>query len=162
MGSQRLQAVVPDGEALRYTAMARSGESIGLTDDRLLVVDEESTSVEYGSIEEVTMQEVDWFVGFLSVALVGFGALSLQRNALAGGGFVLAGLVSGYLVYRKRGKVQVNVRNRPKPLSFYLDDPETFLTRLEERLDSYEQCLVEEHEAKEGEDEEDVADSRTN
>ncbi|MFC4405543.1 hypothetical protein [Haloarchaeobius iranensis] len=144
MSGSQLDSVLPSGEALRYTETTRSGDPLGLTDERLLVrVDGTVTSVAYDSIDEVTAQEVDWFVGVLSVGLVGFGLLSVQRNPLLASGFVLAGVVSLALVYRKRGKVAVNVHDRPKPLTFRLDDVQTFLSRLESHMNDYEQRLHE-------------------
>ena len=143
MSGSRLDAAVPEGEALRYTETTRSGEPLGLTDKRLLVqVDGTVTSVEYDTIDEVTAQEVDWFVGVLSVGLVAFGLLSVGRNLLFAAGFIIAGIGSLYLVYRKRGKVSVTAHGRPKPLTFRLDDAETFLSRLESRMDEYEQRLL--------------------
>jgi hypothetical protein len=149
MGSDRLQAAVPDGEALRYTASSRGGGAVGLTDDRLLFFDgdESVTSVEYDTIDEVTAEELDWFLAVLSAGLAGFGLLSLGRSLPVGAGFTLAGLGSLYLVYRNRGEVNVSVHDRAKPLSFHLDDPETFLSRLESRLDDYEARLHAEHAA---------------
>jgi hypothetical protein len=155
MGSDRLQAAVPDGEALRYTATTRDDGAVGLTDDRLLLFDGDDTvtSVEYDTIDEVTAEDLDWFLAVLSVGLVGFGLFSFDRSALLAAGFALAGIGSLYLVYRNRGEVNVGVHDRAKPLSFHLDEPETFLSRLESRLDDYEARLHAEHAAHEGEPE---------
>jgi len=142
MARDRLAAAVPDGEALRYETSGRFGRAVGLTDDRLLLVDDETISVAYGDVDEVTAQDADWFVAVMSVGLVGFGVLSLPQNLPAGLVFLAAGLVSLALVYRKRGKVTVRVHTRPKPLSFYLKEPETFLSRLEPLLDEYERRIT--------------------
>lgn len=141
MGHEELAESVPEGEALRYVADCRGGGSVGVTDERLLVADGDPTSVELGTIEEVTVRDVDYFVGSLSVALLGIGILAAENSLLVGGLFLAAGVASLVLVYRKRGKVMVDVRNRAKPLVFYLDDHDEFLDRLDDRLDSYEARL---------------------
>lgn len=143
MAGDRLQDAVPDGEALRYTATPRSRDDVGLTDDRLLLTDPDGsvTSVGYDAIEEVTAEDYDWFLAVLSVGLVGFGVLSVDRNVLFAVAFALAGLGSLALVYRNRGKVQVDVRDRAKPLTFHLDEPEAFLAELEPLLADYEERL---------------------
>jgi hypothetical protein len=145
MVGDRLRDAVPDGEALRYSASPRSRDAVGLTDDRLLLTERDGsvTSVEYASIEEVTAEDYDWFLGVLSVGLVAFGVLSFDRNLFLGGAFALAGLASLYRVYQNRGEVRVDVRDRAKPLTFHLDDAETFLSRLEPLLAEYESRLQE-------------------
>lgn len=146
MGHDRLSASVPEGEALRYTDDCRGGGSVGVTDERLLVADgdDDVTSVELGSIDEVTVRDYDYFVGSMSVGLLAIGALAATDNPLVGVLFVAGGVASLVQVYRKRGKVMVDVANRAKPLVFYLDHHEAFLARLEDRLDDYEERLWEE------------------
>ena len=126
MSFERLQAAVPEGEALRYHAPLRNGGTVGLTDKRLLVVDAAATSVELDSITEVSVQSFDWFLGILSVALFGFGLYSTRMHVLGGTAFAAAGLVSLYLTYRKRNEVFVQVTGRPKPLKLYLAEAEAF------------------------------------
>jgi hypothetical protein len=143
---ERLEAAVPDGEALRYGAeRRRSPGAVGFTDERLLVVDQETTSVEFEAIEEVAARDVDWFVAVLSVATVGVGLVAGLDRPLVGVGLVAAGVVSLVLTYRKRGQVTVSVRGRGKPLQFYLSSTDEFLDRLETRLDRYEERLAAEH-----------------
>ncbi len=141
MADDRLQSAVPDGEALRYSADLRGGGAVGVTDERLLVVDGDARSVAFESIEEVTARQVDWFVAVLSVALVGVGVVTAASNPLLGVAFVAAGVASLVLVYRKRGKVLVEVDGRGKPLAFHVDSTDEFLDRLGERLDRYERRL---------------------
>jgi len=122
-GYERLAGEVPAGEALRYHGALRHGGRVGLTDERLLVVrDGETTSVRHESVVEVTVDDFDWFVGLLSVAIVGFGILSLDRNVVLGLGFAVAGVVFLYRTYRRRGSVTVRVQNRPKPLEFHPEE----------------------------------------
>lgn len=144
MASDRLDSAVPAGETLRYRVARRGGGAVGFTDERLLVVDGEVTSVSFGNVDEVTARSVDWFVAVLSVALVGVGVLAAEGTPLVGAGFAVAGLVSLAVVYRKRGRVACAVHGRDKPLVFRLDDTEEFLDRLEVRLEDYKGRLAEE------------------
>jgi len=151
MASERLESAVPDGEALRYTASLRGGGAVGLTDERLLIADDEVTSVEFASVRGVTGREVDWFVAVLSVALVGIGLLSgVEDGPLVGAAFVAAGVASVLLVYRKRGKVTVNVHGRGKPLAFHVDSTDEFLDHMGELLDRYEARMDAEADAEDG------------
>lgn len=142
MAVERLETRVPDGEALRYTESLRTDENaaVGFTDERLLVSrDDDVLSVGFEHVKEVTVADYDYFVAIMSVALVAFGVLSLDRNVLAALAFVGAGLGSLWLVYRKRGKTQVDVWNRAKPVVIYPESPNEFLEEFERRLDRYEQ-----------------------
>lgn len=146
MSRDRLESTVPDGEALRYTADLRGGGAVGLTDERLLIVDGEASSVEFESVGGVSARQVDWFVAVMSVALAGVGIMAGLENPLVGIAFVAAGIASLVLVYRKRGKVTVNVRGRSKPLEFRVESTDEFLDRMGERLDRYEERLHDEAE----------------
>ena len=126
MAFDQLEAAVPDGEALRYNVALRTGGSVGLTDDRLLVVDEQVTSIELDTVVEVTVQSFDWFLGILSVVLVVIGFLATADSVLGGAAFVLVGLASLYRTYRNRGEVYVQVNRRAKPLKFYPVEVEAF------------------------------------
>lgn len=143
MAQETLEAAVPDGEAIRYSAPRRRADgAVGITDERLLLVDDNTTSVEFEAIEEVAVRDVDWFVAVLSAALVVIGLFAGPGRPLAGAGLVAAGVVSLVLVARKRGQVTVTVRGRAKPLQFHLASAEEFLGRLDTRLDRYEQRLA--------------------
>lgn len=133
-----LTAAVPEGEGLRFhQALRRGGRIVGLTDDRLLVLDDEGrTSVSHDNVVEVTVQDVDWFLVILSVALVGWGVLTLQRNVLVGVVGVGLGGASLYRTYGRRGKVTVRVTNRPKPLVVYPENPDAFREALRPMLDA--------------------------
>lgn len=143
MADDRLEAAVPDGEALRFRAALRRDGQVGLTDQRLLVDSNAVVSIKLVNIESVEFERFDWFLGMLSVALVGFGLLSLSRSIIGGVGFAAFGAASLYWTYRKRGKVIVKTHNRPKPFIFYLDNMNSFedamnrkLRAAEDRLDS--------------------------
>lgn len=153
MAHDRLQSILPEGEALRYTAELRDGGVVGFTDERLLVVDDDPVSVEFEHVGGVSAMQIDWFVAVLSVALIGVAVPAGLENPLVGVGFATAGAVSLVLVYRKRGRVQVNVDGRSKPVEFHVESTDEFLERLEPRLEAYEQRLQEEYEAERSADE---------
>lgn len=120
-----------DTETL-YEGALRTGGSVTVTNDRLLVErpDEPSVAVSLSDVVEVTVQDVDWFLVVMSLGLVGFGLASLGRNAVAGVGFALAGAASTYLTYRKRGALRVSVAGRTKPLKLYPAAPESVASAL--------------------------------
>lgn len=141
----RLEAAVPDGEALRYTATSRRGEgAVGLTDERLLLSTEgeEVVSASLTAVDEVTVQSFDWFLGVLSAGLVAFGIASLSRSLPAGVVFLLAGAASLWLTYRKRGRVTIRVDGRAKPLTVHLEDTDAFQDAFRGRVDAYEDRLA--------------------
>lgn len=135
MTFDRLQSAVPAGEALRYHADLRTDGAVGLTDDRLLVVDGETISVELDAIEEVTVETLDWFLVVLSVLLVGFGVYSTRLHLLGGVAFALFGLASCYWTYRNRNEALVRVRGRATPIKLYPAEIESFQAALERALD---------------------------
>lgn len=137
MDTERLESAVPEGEALRYAGNLRTGGSVGFTDERLLVIEEEAHSVELGSVDEVRFQDLDYFDAVLGVVLVGFGLYSLQRSIPLGLLFAGAGIGSMYLTYRKREKASVIVHNRAKPLVLYPEDGQGFYSAFERALDTY-------------------------
>lgn len=147
-----LEAAIESGEALRYQTKIRHGGRVGLTDERVLILQpEETTSVHLETINEVTIQAFDWFVGLLSAVLVGFGLLSFDRSLIGGVLFLLFGVVSLYWTYRKRGQVQLHLHERRKSITFSLDATEEFREALSTAIDGYEARL--EAEAAESEDE---------
>jgi outer membrane protein assembly factor BamB len=126
-----LGAHLESGEALRFHASIRGGGRVGVTDERVLVArPDEITSVHLGTIREVTIQAFDWFMGVLSVVLVGFGLLSFDRSVLGGLLFVAFGLGNLYWTYRKRGQVQLHLHNRRKAITFSLDADDEFQAAL--------------------------------
>lgn len=115
---------------VRFRANLRFGGWVGLTDDALLLVrDDERIRVAFDDVAQVTVETYDYFLAALSAVLVGFGLWHARRDprALL---FSLAGVASGYLVYRRRGKVTVHVRNRPKPLVLYPESVSELQSRL--------------------------------
>lgn len=139
----RLRDGVPDGEALRHQWPVRRGEGrVGLTDERLLVVvGTERESVPYENVSEVTVQTFDWFLALLSVGLVAIGWLQAQSNLPLGAFFALAGLVSLFVTYRKRGKISVTLHTHPKPVVFYLEDTDPFEQAMDEGMRAYEASM---------------------
>lgn len=139
MDDERLATVVPEGEALRYVDDLRRGGAVGFTDERLLVArgGETPTSAELASVESVQFQEVDWFEALLGLALIGFGLASLSRNPALGALFAMAGVVSLAVTYRKRWRASVSIQSRPKPLTVYPADGQSFHDAFERALEEY-------------------------
>lgn len=143
VGGEDLEAVLGDGETLRFQAPLRRGGRVAVTDDRLLLVTgRERVSVRLDAVDEVTLQSFDWYLALLSLVLVGFGLLSLERSVLGGTAFAGAGLASLYWTYRKRNRVQVHVADRRNPVTCYAEDPDELydaldraFRRAEERLE---------------------------
>jgi len=120
-----------DAETL-YDGALRTGGSVTVTSERLLVERPEapSVTVSLSDVVEVTVQDVDWFLVVMSLGLVGFGVASVGRNAVAGIGFFIAGVSSTYLTYRKRGALRVSVAGRTRPLKCYPAEPERVASAL--------------------------------
>lgn len=138
MSVDRLQSALPDGEPLRFDARARKGGVVGLSDERVVFArGDEVTSVPFENVDEVTVQTFDWYLGLMSVLLVGFGLYSTLMNLLAGLAFGAAGLASLYVTYRKRGRVRIKLHTRPKPLTLYLADTEGFEAAFERQMDAF-------------------------
>ncbi|MFB6360615.1 MAG: hypothetical protein ABEH59_04770, partial [Halobacteriales archaeon] len=137
-----LEAAIESGEPLRYQSEIRHGGRVGLTDERVLILQpDETTSVHLETINEVTIQSFDWFIGLLSLVLVGFGLLSFDRSVLGGVLFLIFGVASLYWSYRKRGQVQLHLHERRKSITFSLDATEEFREALSAALDRYEARL---------------------
>jgi hypothetical protein len=90
--------------------------------------------VDLDDVVEVSLQDIDWFLAVMSVALIGFGLLSLDRSVLLGGAFAVAGAVSLALTYRKRYTLRVQVTGRTDPLRCFPADPQALLAELEQAL----------------------------
>lgn len=119
----------------RYAGTLRTGGTVALGADRL-VVDrgDEPMVVDLDDVVEVSLQDIDWFLAVMSVALVGFGLLSLDRSILLGGVFAVAGAVSLALTYRKRYALRIQVTGRTDPLKCFPADPQALLAELEAAL----------------------------
>ncbi|MFW6447927.1 MAG: hypothetical protein ACOC0X_00120 [Halobacteriota archaeon] len=137
-GDDPLRDALANGEALRYEAPLRRGTTIGLTDDRLLLVDDQRTSIPYENVKEVRLESFDWFLGIMSLALVAFGLASTLRRPIVGLGFAVVGVVSLWFTYRRRNRVILDLHTRARPVTLYPDDPDELLEALEVRIDAFE------------------------
>lgn len=122
-------------ERIRERLALRTGGTVALTDDRVLVDAEGSvTAVALDDVAEVTVEDLDWFLAVLSALLVGYGLYSIPRSAALGVAFAAFGAASLYWTYRKRGKVRIKVTGRAKPLSVFPADTEAFSAAFESAL----------------------------
>jgi len=126
----------PDGHSFSL----RFGGTLNITPDELVVdrthsnADEETeppTRIDPDQVVEVTLDSIDYFLLVLSLAIVGFGVLSLERSVLAGLAFAAIGLASGYRTYRRRDALRIRVTGRAKPVVVYPDDPSAVAAALE-------------------------------
>jgi hypothetical protein len=131
-----------DGETVRERLSLRTGGSVALTDDSLLVVTDESsdggpnlTRVALADVVEVTVEKYDHFLAVLSVLLVGYGLYSVPRNAPVGFAFAGFGAASLYWTYHKRGKARIAVEGRAKPISVFPADTDAFTDALRPLLE---------------------------
>lgn len=120
-----------------YDGDLRRGGRITVTSDRVLVdrPDKESVTVPLPSVVDVSLQDIDWFLVVMSLGLVGFGLASVGRSPLRAGLFVVAGLVSTALTYRKRGALRISVSGETRPLRLFPVDPTACYGALESVLD---------------------------
>jgi hypothetical protein len=149
-----LTEAVGDDETISQRLSLRTGGSVALTDDHLLVAaDDKITTIALDDVSEVTIEAFDWFLSVLSILLVGYGLYSIPRSALLGGGFATFGAMSLYWTYRKRGKARIKVAGRPKPISVFPADTEAFAAALEPlRVKTDEEVEKDETEEGDGED----------
>lgn len=125
------------GERLHYRGQLRFGGEVAVTDRRVLVDDdEEATSVRYTGITEITNEAFDWFLGLLSVALIGFGVLSIEQNVVVGVVFVVVGIWSVYRTYRHRNRVRIHTESRAKPVELFPEDVERLYAELEPAVET--------------------------
>lgn len=139
MGAERRDELLGElrtGEALRFETETRGG-ALGLTDDRVLVVGDEAVSVPFENVSEVTVQSLDWYLILLSVVLLGVAAVLLPDDPPIAVAFALFALVNVYWTYRKRNRVRLKTHSRPRPVTFYVDDPGTLYDALERALDDF-------------------------
>lgn len=122
-------------ERVRERLPLRTGGAVALTDDRLLVAADGSvTRIDIDEVAEITVEDVDWFLGVLSALLVGYGIYSISRNVALGLAFAVFGAGSLYWTYRKRGKARIKVAGRSKPLSVFPADTGAFSAAMEAAL----------------------------
>lgn len=133
---------LPDGESVRERLSLRTGGSVVLSDDFLLVVtdadsgDPNLTRVALDDVAEVTVEEFDTFLAVLSILLVGYGLYSVPNGALLGTAFAGFGAASLYWTYRKRGKTRIKVEGRAKPISLFPADTDAFTSALRPLLEA--------------------------
>lgn len=124
----------PDDDRFEFTTDLRRGGWVGVTSSALVVATDEQYRVAADDIEEVTFEDVDWFVAILGLVVVGYGLYSVQFDALFGLAFAVVGVVSLALTYRKRDRVRIRVVGRAKPLVVYPDAVEPLQRALEPLL----------------------------
>lgn len=114
----------------------RRGGVLALTPDRLYVVRDGEDGVRFDveDVVSVKYDSMDWFLAVLSVALVGFGVYSTTQHVLGGIAFALAGVVSLYVTYRKRGKLSFQVSGRTDPLIVFPERPRRVYETLKDYL----------------------------
>ena len=111
---------VADGSTVRESHPLRGGGTLEVTDDDVVVTrNGESVHVDIDRVVEVSYASFDYFLSILSLALVGFGVVSLQRNVPVALFFVVAGAASLYRTYGRRGQLKFRVKGRAKPLTVY-------------------------------------------
>ncbi|WP_058995034.1 hypothetical protein [Haloarcula sp. CBA1127] len=126
---------VPPIDTERYTGTLRTGGTVVLGADRLVVDRGDGPVViDLDDVVEVSLQDIDWFLAVMSAALIGFGLLSLDRSVLLGGAFAVAGAISLALTYRKRYALRIQVAGRTDPLRCFPTDPQALLAELEQAL----------------------------
>ncbi len=133
-----LRQYLEAGEALRFEGDLRRGAVIGLTDERLLMIDDQITSIPYENVKEVRVESFDWFLGVMSAALVVFGLVSTLRRPLVGLGFAAAGVGSIWLTYRRRDRMIVDLHNRARPVTIYPEQVGTVMDALDDRIRAFE------------------------
>lgn len=122
----------PDGGAVIESHTLRGGGRLEVTDDALVVRrDDDPVQIDLVNIVEVSHASFDYFLGILSLALVGFGVVSLERNVPAGLVFTAIGLASLYRTYGRRGQLKFRVQGRAKPLIVYPEHADAVYTALE-------------------------------
>lgn len=96
--------------------------------------DRDVVAIPLESVSELTVQSIDWFLLLMDVAIIGFGVLSLDRTLLGGVAFLVAGLGSLGLTWRRRGRVRIHTHSRPKPVDTYPVHRSAFLDAVDEVL----------------------------
>jgi len=124
--------VASGGEAM--DVVSGGGEDDDVAGDDESDGDEEVVSIPLESVSELTKQSIDWFLLLMDIAIVAFGLFSLARTLLGGVGFLLAGVVSLALTWRRRGRVRVRTHARPKPMDTYPASPAAFLGAVDDAL----------------------------
>lgn len=117
------------------------GGTLAVTDERLILPgpdgpdSEGRVSVPLENVAELTHRSVDWFLVILGLAIVGFGVASVTRNLLGGLAFLVVGLASLVVTWRRRGRVRVHTHTRAKPITVYPAEPDAFLDAVDDALE---------------------------
>ena len=114
----------------------RFGGTAEIHEDSLQVKgsDGDSRSFPADEIVSASLKDIDWFLAVMSVALSGFGVLSLDRHLLLGIGFTAAGVVSLWLTYRKRNQITIRVKNRTSPVTLHPVNASVCYSTIEEYI----------------------------
>lgn len=123
-----------DGGEAATTHALRNGGTLTVSAAGIVVDRDERFRVDADDVVEVTLESIDYFLLVLSLAIVGFGVLSLERSLPAGLVFVAIGLASTYRTYRRRDALRIRVSGRGKPLVVYPENPAAVATALEEHV----------------------------
>lgn len=135
MTEQDIHDGLADDEEIEATFPLRNGGEVGLAQGRMVVSQSgEVTTVDAEAITEIVRETYDWFLVVMSFVLVGFGAYTLERNALGGLAFAAAGVANLYLTYRKRNPVRVHVKGRRRPITVRAEEPERLYAAMETAL----------------------------
>lgn len=137
-----LSDALAERETVRERLSLRTGGTVALTDDHLLVAtsgssssaDDGVTRVAFDDVAEVTVEDFDYLLGALSAVLVGWGVYSIRQNAALGLVFAAFGTLTLYWTVRKRGKVRIEVADRQKPISVFPVDTAAFTGALESAM----------------------------
>jgi hypothetical protein len=124
-------------DSVEHRDAGRLGGSLRVSDGRI-VVDPAGTDpilVDPSTVSEVTHRSIAWFQLLMGVGIVAFGLLSVSRHLLGAFAFVLAGAAVLLVTWRRRDRVRIHVHGRAKPLSVYPEEPEAFLSAVEEALE---------------------------
>ena len=132
MSTDRLEAVVPDDETLRHEEVCRRGRDVGLTDERLVVVDHKQViNVPLSAIESIEIRNFNWTVILLGIGLIGLGVPLIRVQGI-GATVVALGLACLIYSYWRRDRFVAHTGPNEVPITIYLADPETFRERMGE------------------------------
>lgn len=122
----------PGNTTIQESHTLRRGARLDVTDDAIEIHrDDETLRFAFENIVEVSHAAFDYFLGILSIALVGFGILSFQRNIPAAVAFTALGLASLYRTYNRRGQLKFRIQGHAKPVIVYPEHAEAVYEALE-------------------------------
>ncbi|WP_280536327.1 hypothetical protein [Halopenitus sp. POP-27] len=151
VGDVRSAATLAGDDRVRYRGDDRFGGTLCVTDRRIVIGDVDGVgddgasddrrtvdghAIPLQAIEEVTYRSTDWFTLLLGVGIVAFGLASISRSRLGAAAFVVVGLGSLVVTWRRRGRVRIHTHGRPKPVTVHPVDPDAFLAAVDASLES--------------------------